>query len=139
MKMTQEQYDEAYRILADDCEAVSVYLDEAGCTCAVGALALAAHVEREVLIKAKSCGISAARNGPSLIWKDEHPNVVTIGAAIEKRFGLNLSDLSSIQFANDSYRADRARRQYEVLIALNKICEHLSLKTPALPPQFPKA
>jgi len=124
--MNKEQYEEARKVLAADCATCGNYCDDLG-TCAIGALALAAGVDKEVLIIAESLGIGAVM--PSIIWSQETVDAVTqMRQAIYAKFGLTGENQSTIQRWNDSVRDNkegsifkREERRRVVLHALDRI------------------
>lgn len=89
--MTAKQKKQVIRILKADCQIEYAYIDGSGETCAIGALALAAKVPKSTLRSVNGIGISYEGEGMPLIRRK-----------ISKKFGLDDSDMRSIQLVNDS-------------------------------------
>ncbi len=101
--MTKRQYERAVKLLKADCQITGALIDDAGQTCAVGCLALAAGVSPRTL-KRKMGAIDS----------DKQSGLVK---AIQKKFGLDLDILCTIQHRNDC-NSNRKMRVKEVVRAV---------------------
>ena len=86
--MTKEQKREALLALERGCQIRHNYIDCAGKTCAIGALAKRANAPRDALEKADSACINTCKD---------------LVGMIEERFGLNCHQQYSIQNLNDKF------------------------------------
>ena len=99
--MNKRQYEQAVRLLKADCQITGSLLDDAGQTCAVGCLALAAGVSPRTLKRQGGAIDSCTQAG--------------IVKAIRKKFGLELETLCNIQHHNDC-NSDRKHRVKMVVL-----------------------
>lgn len=93
--MTEAQYESVKAILEADCDLQCKYVDEAGKTCAIGALALAAGVSPARFIGVNSLTIECLPD---------------VRAKIQATFGLTFQKIADIQWANDSHDRVDSRR-----------------------------
>jgi len=105
--MTKQQKDDALMVLGKGCKRENYYIDECGNTCAIGALAKFASVDRQTLEKMGSNFISS------------HPDVAL---RITGKFGLSLHHQREIQRINDAFHDHNEDKRTEaVLRYVNRI------------------
>jgi hypothetical protein len=105
--MTKEQKDKARALLEKDCELTCNYFDGEK-TCAIGCLALAAGVSKNILLNYEM-PISA---------NEAKARVIAI--AVKKEFGLSRDVQRAIQSENDEVK-DIGQRRHNVLCVLDEI------------------
>jgi len=108
MNLNQKQ--EIIDIIKGDCKISSMYIDSNNCTCAIGALALAAGVSKTDLIIA----------GAKSITNEYCDSTITILEATQKKFGLSPNNLREIQIRNDCNNSSFARQE-RILEYLNNL------------------
>lgn len=99
--MNAQQKERAIKVIEDDCQIEGQYIDHSDQTCAVGALAIAARIPKFQLRQSNYLSIGSETNS----------NIREIAAKIEKKFGLNQTQLHKIQHLNDDSARPATRRR----------------------------
>ena len=97
--MNQQQYENAYKVLAEDCEIVGQFINEdTGQTCAVGKLAQVAGIDDNMLAALDEDEDSGEDDGD-----DEYETryIYKLRAAIQTTFGLEEEHIDLLIRAND--------------------------------------